>query len=217
MWPKKKLGDDSIELIKNKINEDVSITLGELKNVLQNNLNITTSVSSVYRAINSFNYTFKKTVLIPEARNSNINVEKRKEYASQFMLMSTDSLVFLDEMGVNCSMRRSYGRSLAGTSPRKTVRSIRSKNYSVSAAITRRGVFYFQVLSHAYNGIHYQAFIQRIIDKFAQEGLENRILIMDNCSMHKVAPVRELIENAGHRLVFLPPYTPQLNPIEELF
>ena len=133
------------------------------------------------------------------------------------MLLSIDQIIFLDEMGVNCSMRRAYGRSLAGTTPRKVVRTIRSRNISISAAISRRCVLHFQTIPQAFNGDRYAAFISDLIEVLRRQGLHNQVFVMDNCSMHKVELVRTTIKDAGHTLLFIPPYSPQLNPIEELF
>jgi hypothetical protein len=63
--------------------------------------------------------------------------------------------LFLDEFGVSCSMRLAYGRSLCGTSPRKIVRSIRTKNYSVSAAILKSGLLFYKIIRKAFDGEAY--------------------------------------------------------------
>lgn len=214
---KKTINDAGINLIKEVINEDVSITLRNIKEVLFNKLNICASVSTIDRTISAFNYSFKRLQLIPEARNTTKTIEKRFEYANFYSAQNEDRIIFLDEFGCSCSIRSNYGRSAIGTTPRKNIRTIRSKNYSVSAAISKRKLLHFKTISLPYNGERYAEFIVDFLVVLERENMSHCIFIMDNCSMHKVAPVREIIEEGGHSLVFLPPYSPQLSPIEECF
>jgi len=214
---KELLTEEAKNVIMNRIHDDVSTTLKEIQIEVENKTSIKTSTTTIHRAIKGFSYTFKRVSLIPAQRNAVSNIGVRRDYASAFMLLSVDKIIFLDEMGVNCSMRRRYGRSLAGTTPRKVVTTIRSRNISISAAISRKSVLHFQSILQAYNGDRYAAFISDLIQILKRERLRNQVFIMDNCSMHKVEVVRDTIQKAGHKLLFLPPYSPQLNPIEELF
>ena len=83
--------------------------------------------------------------------NKEINIERRFEYARDIMTRNIDDLIFVDEMGLNCSMRQRYGRSAVGTPPRKTITSMRSQNISVCAAISRNNTLTFKVLEKALN------------------------------------------------------------------
>ena len=213
----KKITVEIATFIKNAIDEDVSVTLDVLQNKILTLKNILVSKSTINRAISEFNYSFKRVVLIPERRNSAENIELRYNYSNEYLLLNEDKIIFLDEMGVICSMRCSYGRSIRGTSPRKTVRSIRSQNYSVSAAITKTGVLFSKTLPHAFNGERYCEFITEVLSAMNDNNLTAFTLIMDNCTIHKVQSVRRLIQESGNTLIFLPPYSPQLNPIEEFF
>ena len=60
-------------------------------------------------------------------------------------------------------------------------------------------------------------YIDQFLDYLDREEEENRIIIMDNVPFHKASEIREKIESRSHRLEFLPPYSPFLNPIEEVF
>ena len=200
-----------------KINEDVSITIKSLKTKLSVDKNVTVSASTIERAIKNFHYSFKRVQLVPARRNTENNIKERFIYANNYLALNEDRIVFADEMGMSCSIRSSYGRSLVGTTPRKLVRSIRSKNYSISAAMNKQGILLYEILSTSFNGERYSQFIRKLLMKLKDMNMDNMIIIMDNCSIHKVKSVRALISDENHTLMFLPPYSPQLNPIEESF
>jgi transposase len=119
------LNDECKEFVKDKIREDVSITLNKLKIKLREEKNVNASISTIHRAIGSFNYSFKRIQLIPAERNSQVNIAKRYDYAASFLLKDEDKFIFIDEMGIGCSARHSSGWSSIGTTPRKVVQSIR--------------------------------------------------------------------------------------------
>lgn len=205
------------EFIREKISDDVSITLRSLKSSLLTERGISVSKSTIARSIDAFNFSFKRVVLIPEARNSYQNIEFRYTYANEYLSLDENKVIFIDEMGVNISMRCTYGRSLIGISPRKKVKAIRSKNYSISAAITKSGLIRFKTINKAFTGESYSDFILEVLEILQATSQLGFTFIMDNCAIHKVSSVRSFIENSGHNLLFLPPYSPQLNPIEEFF
>lgn len=213
----KKINDEIIVLIKGLIHEDCSITLKKIQMKLIEIKNLSVSLATIDRVISGFQYTFKKVSLIPGLRNTIQNIQKRFEYANFYILQNEEKIVFVDEMGVNCSMRLTHGRSLIGTSPRKQVRSIRSKNFSVGSAISKKNMFCFKVYDSAFNGDKFEVLIRNLILCLREKDISNVIFVMDNCSIHKVQNVIKTIENSGHFLKFLPPYSPQLNPIEEAF
>lgn len=207
---------DIKRFILDKINEDVSVTLGALKALIASTYFTTLSISTIDRAISEFNYSFKRIQTVPVARNTESAKDKRFEYCYSFLSLDDERVVFLDEFGVNCSMRCKYGRSLVGTAPRKIVTTIRSKNYSVCAAIKKNSILNFKVLNGSYNSERFCVYVRELI-AYLEDGGTKYTIIMDNCSIHKVQNVRAIINQAGHDLVFLPPYSPQLNPIEETF
>ena len=211
------LNSDMINYIKHCIDEDASTTIKVIQANLLNVYALTVSRSIIDRAIADFCYSFKRLVLVPAARNTTRAIETRYVYAHAYLRLNEEKVLFLDEFGVNCSIRKSYGRSLIGTSPRKEVRSIRSKNMSVSAAITRKGPVYYEVRNRPYNGESFCDYVEELMQIMVLKSMHKFTLIMDNCSIHKVSRCKGIIENAGHSLTFLPPYSPQLNPIEETF
>lgn len=213
----KKITTNIKEYIKRLIEDDCSITLMKIKEKIRNNMNVLVSKSTIAKEIANFNYSIKKVVLVPYMRNVPDNIQSRYEYAINYLSLDENKVIFLDEFGVSCSMRVRHGRSPVGTPPKKTICSIRSKNYSVAAAITKKGLFGFKILNHAFNGELFHLFFTELIEKIKNEKMTGFTLIMDNCVIHKMPGVKKKALEENLNLLFLPPYSPQLNAIEEFF
>ena len=194
-------------------------SLAVLAQKCSENFGIRPSESTVSRALRSFHYTIKRVCLQPERRNTQDVIDQRQAYCSEFLeIMSRrESIFFIDESGFSCSMRSSYGRAVRGHPAVVRVPAIRTKNFSVCAAIGFDSVLCFEVKDRPYNAGLFLEFIEQIIEKLHISQLVNAVLIMDNVPFHHASSVRLAIENAGHILKFLPPYSPFLNPIENAF
>jgi len=88
------------------------------------------------------------------------------------------------------------------------------KTTTFVAGLTRRGLIAPMVLDGPINGRAFLAYVEQVL---APELRPGDIVIMDNLGSHKGADVRATIEGAGARLLFLPPYSPDFNPIENAF
>lgn len=88
------------------------------------------------------------------------------------------------------------------------------KTTTLIAALGISGMRCSTVVDGAVNGDVFEAFIEQVLVPELRVG---DVVIMDNLSSHKRQRIREMIEQAGARLVFLPPYSPDLNPIEMIF
>jgi hypothetical protein len=128
-----------------------------------------------------------------------------------------DRIVFVDETGLQVSMRMRQGRSKRGTSAQIKVKATREKTYSAAAALMKSGMVLYEVQGTPYNGLAFLAFMNTLMDKLNAEGKTGCYLVMDNVAFHRMVIIREAVEQKGHYLRFLPPYTPMLNPIEEAF
>ena len=128
-----------------------------------------------------------------------------------------DKIFFLDEVGFHIGMRAKYGWSPAGERSTVRVGNIRNRNHTVCAVLGMNGYFMYRWKHGAFKSIDFVAFLEDLFAKFAQEGLENVYLIMDNAAIHKARLVQNLAINSGSQIVYLPPYSPFLNPIEYSF
>jgi transposase len=122
-------------------------------------------------------------------------------------------LVFLDESGIHLGMTRSHARSPKGERVRGDVPP-RGKNVSLIGAVGINGLLSQIALLGSVNGLTFEAFIAtRLVPKL----WPGACVVMDNCSIHKGAEIERLINEVGARLIYLPPYSPDFSPIENLW
>lgn len=215
--PIKRLNNEYTNFIKEKIDNDCSITLKTLKENLFTEKNIVVSLTTINNAITDFNYSFKRCQLIPVARNTDSAIEHRYNYCCQYLSFNDENVIFLDEFGISTSTRNKYGRSKMNTTPKKVVRTIRSKNQSVLAAVSKNRVINYRTRNGSFNRESFTSFLDNLITILINDGYSKTMIIMDNCSIHKEEEVKNIIESRNFHLLYTPPYSPQLNPIEEVF
>ncbi len=123
-------------------------------------------------------------------------------------------VVFIDETGANTKMTRRYGRALRGQRLVAKVPHGHWKTTTFVGALRATGVTAPLVVDGPMNGELFLAYVRQHLAPTLRSG---DTVIMDNLSSHKKAGVREAIEAAGAELVYLPPYSPDFNPIELVF
>ena len=129
--------------------------------------------------------------------------------------IAAERLVFVDdEMGTNISLSPLYswsrkGERAFGSAPRNW-----GKNVTLLASITRKGLGPCLAVEGATRREVFEAYLEHVLAPILKPG---QIVVMDNLAAHKGERVRELIEQRGCELVYLPPYSPDFNPIEQAF
>jgi transposase len=123
-------------------------------------------------------------------------------------------LVFIDETGANTQLVRRQGRAWRGQRLIAKVPHGHWKTTTFVGALRAGGIAAPLVVDGPMNGPVFLAYVQQQLVPTLHSG---DTVIMDNLAAHKVAGVRTAIEAAGARLVYLPPYSPDLNPIELAF
>jgi len=123
-------------------------------------------------------------------------------------------LVFLDETGATTKMARRHGRAPRGERLRASVPHGHWKTTTFIGGLRLSGMTAPMVLDGPMTGGWFLAYVEQILVPTLSPG---DIVILDNLAAHKSAAARAAIEIAGARLLFLPPYSPDLNPIENAF
>jgi transposase len=124
-------------------------------------------------------------------------------------------LVFVDESGFNTSMTRLRARAPKGKRAYGKVPRNRGKNTTLIAAITLEGGMGESMsLEGATDAQAFEAYVEHFLAPSLSEG---QVVVLDGLGAHRTDKVRELVEDRGADLVFLPSYSPDLNPIEEAF
>ncbi len=128
--------------------------------------------------------------------------------------LDPEKLVFIDETGASTKMARRYGRSPRGTRCHAPVPHGHWKTTTFVGALRLKGMTAPMVLDGAMHGAAFLAYVEQVLVPTLKPG---DIVIMDNLPAHKPTAVRQAIEKAGAELRFLPPYSPDFNPIEMAF
>ena len=123
-------------------------------------------------------------------------------------------LVFLDETGAATDMVPRYGRSMGGTRCAGDAPGGHWKTMTFIAGLRVDGITAPWCLDRPMNGKAFKTYLQTQLVPTLRPG---DIVICDNLAAHKVAGVKEIIESAGAKIFYLPPYSPDLNPIEQAF
>jgi transposase len=128
--------------------------------------------------------------------------------------MDGTSLVFLDETGANTKMTRLYGRAPKGERVVDAVPHGHWKTTTFVAGMRTTGIVAPLVLDGPMNGEAFLAYVEQMLAPSLAPG---DVLVMDNLPAHKVAGVETAIRAVGASILYLPAYSPDLNPIEQVF
>ena len=138
----------------------------------------------------------------------------RHEFETQFIDPLGDlvkRLKFIDEIGANLGLTRLFGRAAPGERVVETTPGHSGPHYTIVAALGWHSLKAPWVWEGAMDGTAFAAYVELVLAPTLRQG---DIVVVDNLSAHKSARIRQLLEARGARLEFLPPYSPDFNPIE---
>ena len=128
--------------------------------------------------------------------------------------VDAESLVFLDETGIATDTARPYGWAEGGGRCVDAVPHGRWRVNTLVTAVSCRGVLAAMLIGGPVNSAWFEAFCGRLLVPQLEPG---QLVVLDNLSSHKCPGAAAAVESAWCRLAFLPPYSPDLNPIEKAF
>jgi transposase len=123
-------------------------------------------------------------------------------------------LVFVDESGTHVSMDRLRSRAPRGVRAYGRVPKNRGKNVTLIASMSLHGIGESMCVEGATDAAAFEAYVEHFL---APSLCEGQVVVMDNLGAHRPKKVRQFIEARGAQLVFVPSYSPDLNPIEQAF
>lgn len=151
--------------------------------------------------------------MIHAAERDTERVEKRRvEYRREMAQEIVGKLKFLDESGSNLAMTRLYGRAAPGERVAEATPQNYGENITMLCCLSLSGVSAPMTINGAVDSLVFLEYIKQVL---VPTLLEGDLVVMDNLSAHQAKGVRDLIEGSGARLIYLPPYSPDLNPIEK--
>lgn len=156
-----------------------------------------------------------------EERNKllNIIIKQFISYVTNYLHLKPahSHVLYIDESGFSLSLRRFFGRSPVGKRANLKVRAIRSQNLSLIATVSKEKVWSTKVHEGSVNQHVFSEYLIQLFVDLQMSGISKALLIMDNVRFHKTEYIMDLVAETSHSILFLPPYSPFLNPIEELF
>jgi transposase len=135
----------------------------------------------------------------------------REQFRALGLERQVERLIFLDESGINLSMARTCARAPRGERAQGDVPKNWGDSVTLCAGISLRGIVAPLYLHGSLTGEIFDAYVEQFL---VPELRPDDIVVMDNLSVHKLVSVRQRIEAAGAKLLFLPPYSPDYSPIE---
>ena len=141
-------------------------------------------------------------------------MQARTRWHDEQVLLATQRRIFLDETSATTNMTPTRGRSLRGQRCPGFTPGGHWRTTTLVCALDAQGLLAPLVLDGPVNGTAFVAWVEQFL---APELRPGDIVVMDNLSSHKVVGVKQAIESAGAQLRYLPPYSPDYNPIEQVF
>ena len=140
--------------------------------------------------------------------------QRRAAWHEQFEAVDPDRLVFLDESGASTNMTRTGGRCPVGQRLVASAPAGHWQTTTVISAVRLSGPFAPAVFDGPTDREVFRAYVEQVL---APELRSGDVVVMDNLSPHKASGIRQAIEATGGTLLYLPPYSPDFNPIENLW
>jgi transposase len=192
----------------------VDITLVELADLLRSDHGAVFAPSTVWRFLDRHDISIiKKTAHAAEQERPDVAAQRQAWLDAQPHL-DPALLVFIDETGASTKMARLRGRARRGERCRAAVPHGHWKTTTFTGALRLEGMTAPMILDGPMNREAFEAYIEQVLVPTLRPG---EIVVMDNLPAHKPASVRAAIEAAGATLLYLPPYSPDFNPIENAF
>jgi len=201
------------DLLLGVIEDTPDITLAELRARLIAERGETFAISTIHDFFRRRGVTYKKAAHASEQAREDVAARREAWFELQPELDPL-RLIFIDETGATTKMARLRGRSPRGERCRDGVPHGHWKTTTLVAGLRLGGLTAPMVIDGAMSGDAFTAYAETFLAPTLRTG---DIVTMDNLPAHKVGGARAAIERVGARLMFLPPYSPDFNPIEQAF
>lgn len=205
------------------IEDDATIILKEMCKQIKKTHDLEISQSTLERALQKMNITWKNTLDIPDSWNTLSVIQQRQVYVGSSLIRYVNCMKFyIDEQAYHMQTKKSKGRALAGESAKLTLRP-KSKRLSVIACLGESGMVHHKLINtlgekkRGVNGDDFHLFLMDVAKKLNRYS----VLIFDNAKIHHSDRVKQALQILADQYqifhLFLPSYSPFLNPIEYAF
>jgi transposase len=200
-----------VEQIRAEVEQQPDVALAELCERLARGHNLRASRSMMCRELQRLNLPRKKKVVHASERDTPRVQALRAEYRVAMVEFIVKHLKFLDESGVHLGFTRLYGRAEPGTRVVDATPYQPSEKWTLVAALGLHSMDAPWVLPGNMTGEAFEVYVRHVLAPTLQP---YDVVVLDRLPAHRVAGIEQLIQARGAHLHFLPPYSPDFNPIE---
>ncbi|KUF82461.1 hypothetical protein AM588_10000386 [Phytophthora nicotianae] len=216
-----KITPEHVEYMVTLLEDKCLLTLYDLVDELKVKYDIDVVPSTVYNALDAICFTCKK-IHSPSEMNSSRVKELRRQYVKDIMLEQAKRkrILYFDETNFNLFCTRNFGWSRRGSRAVVVRPGSRGENLSIIACISACGLEHVKYRWGTNDAESIEIFVRELLDSLMDQGISlfNVVVVCDNASIHAgVKEVTQLSDYVGVELIKLSPYSPMLNPIENVF
>jgi transposase len=198
-------------VIRKYVTNNPNTRLKDLQQHLAKNYSTPISLSTICRYLRKMGFSWKK-VSFQQYNNLVELKRKQKEFRKKLSMLNKKDIVSFDESYFYEQLHRPFGYSKIGTKCVVQTK-VKGQKYTLLAAVSSQKVLAFEVLNkNANTDIFYKFLKTKLLPN-----CKNKTIILDNVAFHKSQCIKDLVERSGNELLFIPPYSPQFNPIEQVF
>ncbi|XP_028394601.1 uncharacterized protein LOC114518809 [Dendronephthya gigantea] len=205
------------EILKSMVMTKPELYLDEYKDWLKEITGKQVSISTICRSIIRLGFTYKKLTVIAKQRNE----FKRAAFSRSLATISRNMLLFVDETTKDKKrLQRFMGHFFPGHLNTMVGNFVREDRYSVVAALDINGIVATHTVPTAFNTASFNFFMEYFVCPYVGRFALNEprsVVILDNCRIHDSNKMISLVRDRGGIVLFLPPYSPDFNPIELVF
>lgn len=203
-----------LNFLKNSLNQNPYQTQKEMIERINKKFNIAISATIIQKILRIINYTKKKASRKFYNKNLKEHICNKKKFKKIVKSSDKNKIICLDEVGITRDTYKVFGycQSSKRLQYYVDINKLRIKK-SLIVAISNKKVVKYEILDNKnVNGEIFLKFIKEITTTY-----QDKIFLMDNVNFHKSKKIIEIIEKSNNKILFIPPYSPEFNPIEKLF
>ena len=181
---------------------------------IKRKFNIIISKTSIYSVLKKLNITRKKIKYRYVLSNKKLYKTKVKTFIKNIKNISHNDIISIDECSIDTHINSTHGWSDKGT--RINIKKFmgQRQRFTIICAISNKKIMYYECIKNSATSIIFKSFITNL---FNLCNVQNKVLLLDNASIHRSAILYEFIKTTNSKIIFNAPYSPQYNPIEQVF
>lgn len=212
--PKRIITPSMLTALHDLLRENPHLYLDEMATFFQRSFDVTVSPRTIGRELKDKGWSKKVIRQISNKRNADL----RDFYLHNLSQFRSYHLVYVDESGCDRRAgRRRTGWSPRGMTPVQLSEFQRGQRYQILPAYAQDGIVLSRVFHGSTDATVFEDYIEQLLHHCGRWPAPKSVLVMDNASFHHSDRIKQMCSDAGVKLLYLPPYSPDLNPIEEFF